>query len=86
MSAREKRPTGPFREGDRVQLTDAKARKYTVVLEAGKEFHTHRGGIVHNDLIGAPRAASSPRRTGRRTWRCGRCSSTTCCPCPEARR
>jgi tRNA (adenine57-N1/adenine58-N1)-methyltransferase len=54
VSAREKRPTGPFREGDRVQLTDAKARKYTVVLEAGKEFHTHRGGIVHNDLIGAP--------------------------------
>ncbi|WP_209928956.1 tRNA (adenine-N1)-methyltransferase [Rhodococcus sp. PvR099] len=54
MSAREKRPTGPFREGDRVQLTDAKARKYTVVLEAGKEFHTHRGGIVHNDLIGVP--------------------------------
>jgi tRNA (adenine57-N1/adenine58-N1)-methyltransferase len=54
VSAREKRPTGPFREGDRVQLTDAKARKYTVVLEAGKEFHTHRGGIVHDDLIGAP--------------------------------
>ncbi|MFC7449780.1 tRNA (adenine-N1)-methyltransferase [Rhodococcus daqingensis] len=54
MSAREKRPTGPFRAGDRVQLTDAKARKYTVVLEAGKEFHTHRGGIVHDDLIGAP--------------------------------
>jgi tRNA (adenine57-N1/adenine58-N1)-methyltransferase len=47
------RPTGPFQVGDRVQLTDAKGRKYTVVLESGKEFHTHRGGIVHDDLIGA---------------------------------
>jgi len=45
--------SGPFEVGDRVQLTDAKGRKYTVVLEAGKEFHTHRGGIVHDALIGA---------------------------------
>lgn len=45
--------SGPFQVGDRVQLTDAKGRKYTVVLEEGKEFHTHRGGIVHDALIGA---------------------------------
>lgn len=54
MSALQGRPSGPFRVGDRVQLTDAKARKYTVVLEPGKEFHTHRGGILHDDLIGTP--------------------------------
>ncbi|KAF0847182.1 tRNA (adenine-N1)-methyltransferase [Nocardia caishijiensis] len=47
------RRTGPFVIGDRVQLTDAKGRLYTVVLEEGKEFHTHRGGIKHDDLIGA---------------------------------
>ncbi|MET7771098.1 tRNA (adenine-N1)-methyltransferase [Nocardia sp. NPDC005366] len=47
------RRTGPFTIGDRVQLTDAKGRLYTVVLEPGKEFHTHRGGIKHDDLIGA---------------------------------
>ncbi|MGM7643830.1 tRNA (adenine-N1)-methyltransferase [Nocardia sp. JW2] len=47
------RRTGPFAIGDRVQLTDAKGRLYTVVLEEGKEFHTHRGGIKHDDLIGA---------------------------------
>lgn len=47
------RKTGPFQPGDRVQLTDAKGRHYTVVLEAGKEFHTHRGGILHDKLIGA---------------------------------
>ncbi|MBJ8345607.1 tRNA (adenine-N1)-methyltransferase [Antrihabitans sp. YC2-6] len=46
------RRTGPFQVGDRVQLTDAKGRHYTVVLEEGREFHTHRGGLQHDDLIG----------------------------------
>src|SRR3712207_8917200 len=27
---------------------------HTVVLEPGKQFHTHRGAIAHDDLIGAP--------------------------------
>lgn len=45
---------GPFRPGDRVQLTDPKGRMHTIVLEAGKEFHTHRGALPHDDLIGAP--------------------------------
>ncbi|WP_067821836.1 tRNA (adenine-N1)-methyltransferase [Nocardia inohanensis] len=47
------RRTGPFQIGDRVQLTDAKGRKFTVILEAGKQFHTHAGHIEHDDLIGA---------------------------------
>ena len=45
---------GAFRVGDRVQLTDPKGRLHTVVLEAGRQFHTHRGAISHDDLIGAP--------------------------------
>jgi tRNA (adenine57-N1/adenine58-N1)-methyltransferase len=45
---------GAFRIGDRVQLTDPKGRHHTVVLTPGKEFHTHRGAISHDDLIGAP--------------------------------
>lgn len=45
--------TGPFAVGDRVQLTDGKGRKFTVILEEGKNFHTHRGAIAHDDLIGA---------------------------------
>ncbi|MFP5069995.1 tRNA (adenine-N1)-methyltransferase [Pseudonocardia nantongensis] len=45
---------GPFRPGDRVQLTDSKGRRYTVVLEKGGAYHTHRGQIEHDDLIGAP--------------------------------
>jgi tRNA (adenine57-N1/adenine58-N1)-methyltransferase len=45
---------GAFVAGDRVQLTDPKGRHHTVVLEPGKQFHTHRGAIEHDHLIGAP--------------------------------
>lgn len=37
-----------------MQLTDPKGRKHLVVLQAGRTFHTHRGGLAHDDLIGAP--------------------------------
>jgi len=37
-----------------VQLTDPKGRQHTVLLEPGRSFHTHRGAIAHDDLIGAP--------------------------------
>jgi tRNA (adenine57-N1/adenine58-N1)-methyltransferase len=40
--------------GDLVQLTDPKGRMHTIELVAGKEFHTHRGQIPHDDLIGQP--------------------------------
>jgi len=43
---------GPFRAGDRVQLTDPKNRMHTILLEPGKSFHTHRGALDHDDLIG----------------------------------
>jgi tRNA (adenine57-N1/adenine58-N1)-methyltransferase len=44
--------TGPFTVGERVQLTDAKGRHYTMTLTAGSEFHTHRGAIAHDAVIG----------------------------------
>ncbi len=43
-----------FGPGDRVQLTDSKGRKYTVVLEEGATYHTHRGALAHDSLIGRP--------------------------------
>ena len=46
--------TGPFDVGDRVQLTDAKGRRYTMVLKPGGEFHTHRGIISLDQVIGQP--------------------------------
>lgn len=48
------RRRGPFAVGDRVQLTDPKGRRHTVQLEAGKQFHTHRGALAHDALIGSP--------------------------------
>jgi tRNA (adenine57-N1/adenine58-N1)-methyltransferase catalytic subunit len=43
-----------FAVGERVQLTDPKGRRHTVTLEPGKQFHTHRGAISHDALIGQP--------------------------------
>jgi len=43
----------PFAEGDQVQLTDAKGRMHTITLQAGQRFHTEKGGIDHDALIGA---------------------------------
>jgi tRNA (adenine57-N1/adenine58-N1)-methyltransferase len=48
------RRNGPFEVGDRVQLTDAKGRHYTMLLTPGAEFHTHRGYVSHDAVIGAP--------------------------------
>lgn len=45
---------GEFQPGDRVQLTDPKGRRYTVVLQTGGVYHTHRGSLPHDDLIGQP--------------------------------
>jgi tRNA (adenine57-N1/adenine58-N1)-methyltransferase len=47
-------PRGPLAPGDQVQLTDPKGRRHRVVLEAGRSFHTHRGSLAHDDLIGRP--------------------------------
>ncbi len=35
-----------------MQLTDAKGRHYTMVLNPGAEFHTHRGAIAADNVIG----------------------------------
>ena len=45
---------GPFRLGDRVQLTDAKGRPFAITLEDGGAFHTHKGYVLHADLVGRP--------------------------------
>ena len=45
---------GPFRAGDRVQLTDPRGRLHTITLSVGGAFHTHKGYFSHDDLIGAP--------------------------------
>lgn len=43
---------GPLRYGDRVQLTDSKGRPQTITLTPKGQFHSHRGYIKHDDLVG----------------------------------
>ena len=43
---------GLFAPGDQVQLTDEKGRSHRLVLAPGRSFHTHRGSIAHDDVIG----------------------------------
>jgi tRNA (adenine57-N1/adenine58-N1)-methyltransferase len=59
-----RRQSGPFRAGDRVQLTGPKGRLNTITLEAGAVFHTHRGMVSHDALIGLPDASVVPASNG----------------------
>ena len=43
-----------FLYGDRVQLTDAKGKLYSITLKPGAEWHTHKGMLKHDDLVGLP--------------------------------
>lgn len=46
--------TGRLEAGDRVTFTDPKGRRHSVILKEGGVFHTTKGGINHDDLIGGP--------------------------------
>ena len=48
------RPSGPFRYGDRVQLTGPKGRLHTITLRERGEMHTHHGVLKHEQLVGQP--------------------------------
>lgn len=45
-------PRGPFRYGDRVQLTSPKGKLQTITLHEGGELHTHLGVLRHDDIEG----------------------------------
>jgi tRNA (adenine57-N1/adenine58-N1)-methyltransferase len=46
--------TGPLQPGDLVQLTDPKGRHHTITLVPGRAFHTHKGALAHDDMLGQP--------------------------------
>lgn len=54
MTDIDERPRGPFRYGDRVQLTGPKGRLHTITLREGGELHTHHGVLRHEKLVGLP--------------------------------
>lgn len=45
-------PDRALRAGEKIQLTDPKGRMHTIVLAPGELFHTHKGLIGHDDIIG----------------------------------
>jgi tRNA (adenine57-N1/adenine58-N1)-methyltransferase catalytic subunit len=48
---------GPFQPGDHVQLRGPKGKLHTITLTSGGNFHTHKGVLSHDDLIGQPEGA-----------------------------
>ncbi|MFQ5613595.1 MAG: tRNA (adenine-N1)-methyltransferase [Anaerolineae bacterium] len=40
--------------GDLVMLITSKGKRFLVSLEPGAQFHTHRGVVLHDDLLGQP--------------------------------
>ena len=56
--------SGPFRAGDRVQLTDEKGKMYSFYLSSGGQWHSHKGWINHNDIIGLDEGSTVVSNSG----------------------
>jgi tRNA (adenine57-N1/adenine58-N1)-methyltransferase len=48
---------GPLAPGERVMLVDSRRRHYLVTLRHGGEFHSHKGVVRHDELIGRAEGA-----------------------------
>ena len=46
-----------FNYGDRVQLSDAKGKLHTITLKVGGEWHTHKGWLIHDEIVGLPQGS-----------------------------
>ena len=46
-----------FNYGDRVQLTDAKGKLHKITLKVGGEWHTHKGWLIHDAIVGLPQGS-----------------------------
>lgn len=56
--------SGPLLDGDRVQLTDEKGKMYSFYLQSGGQWHSHKGWINHNDIIGLPEGSTIRSNSG----------------------
>ena len=66
---------GPLTAGEWVSLTDQKGHRKSLLLETGKVFHTTKGGLAHDEIIGMRREPSL-----RRILTCLSGSSSMICP------
>ena len=53
-----------FRAGDKVQLTGPKGRLNTVTLAPGGRFGTHKGDLLHDEVIGKPEGSIIANQNG----------------------
>lgn len=58
---------GRLEEGERVLLVDDKGRRYMMDLVAGRQFHSHKGMVEHDGIIGAEEG-TTVRSTGGTTF------------------
>jgi len=54
----------PFRAADACLLFDAKGRRYLIELIPGRSFHSHRGALPHDDIIGSLEGSSLETTSG----------------------
>ena len=55
---------GPLVPGEWVRLVDGKGRRHNICLQSGASFHTNRGAILHDDLIGRDEGFSVTSSSG----------------------
>lgn len=53
-----------FQAGDRVQLTGPKGRLNTLTLVPGGRFGSHKGDLLHDDIIGKPQGSVIANQSG----------------------
>ena len=53
-----------FRAGDKVQLTGPKGRLNTLTLVPGGRFGSHKGDLMHDDIIGQPQGSVIANQSG----------------------
>jgi len=53
-----------FQAGDRVQLTGPKGRLNTLTLVSGGRFGSHKGDLLHDDIIGKPQGSVIANQSG----------------------
>ena len=58
------RHTTHVQDGDLVLLAGQKHKHFIITLKAGMDFHTHRGILLHDDLIGLPWGTQVYSHTG----------------------
>ncbi len=46
--------SAPFEPGERVLLIDDRGRRYLVRLQPGQTWHSHRGTLAHDLILGSP--------------------------------